>query len=310
MQLAVFGVLGPVEPQTSPMVLPSAMRCHNDRYRGFAAGPQATRPGEIPPHIPRGLDRLQLACTGSAIAPSVWRNAMHVLPRESSAGEPARGVQHLRVLIANERQDRLAILANVVAGMGHKVVASETSVRDVGPATAKERPDLAIVGLGESHEHALGLISGIVRESFCPVIAVTHTHDPDWVDQVAMRGVYAYVLEGNPDELQSAIEITLRRFADYQTLHRAFDRGNAQALREREFVRVRQRDALALHDGLVQGLAVAQLALRLDRTEQSREALEATLLQAKALVARAVEELAASGISLEQLISDAAGQPI
>jgi AmiR/NasT family two-component response regulator len=227
--------------------------------------------------------------------------------------QPARGrsqsVQHLRVLIANERQDRLAILADVIAGMGHEVVASETTVRDVGPATARERPDLAIVGLGESREHALDLISGIVREAFCPVIAVTHTHDPEWVDQVAMRGVYAYVLEGNKAELQSAIEITVRRFADYQRLQGAFERGHEQALRELEFVRVRQRDALGLHDGVVQGLAVAQLALQLNYTEQSREALEATLTQAKALVARAVEELAASGVSHEQLIRDAAPQP-
>jgi hypothetical protein len=61
---------------------------------------------------------------------------------------------------------------------------------------------------------------------------------------------------------------------------------------------------------VVQGLAVAQLALQLDYTDQSREALEATLWQAKALVARAVEELAASGVSHEQLIRDAARQAV
>jgi AmiR/NasT family two-component response regulator len=227
--------------------------------------------------------------------------------RDRPEAEPAGGVHHLRVLIANERQDRLAILARVVAGMGHEVVASETSVQDVGRATAKERPDVAIVGLGVSREHALGLISGIVREAFCPVIAVTHTHDPAWVDEVAMRGVYAYVLEGKPEELQSAIEITLRRFADYQTLHGAFERGNAQGMRDLDSLRVRQRDALALHDGVVQELAVAQLALQLDHTEQSREALETALSRAKALVARAVEELTENGISHEQLIRDAAG---
>jgi AmiR/NasT family two-component response regulator len=232
------------------------------------------------------------------------------LLKEGPVGKTPAAVQHLRVLIANERQDRLAILAAVVGGMGHEVVARETSVQDVGPATARERPDVAIVGLGESHQHALDLISGIVREAFCPVIAVTHTHDPEWVDEVAMRGVYAYVLEGKPEELQSAIEVTLRRFADYQTLYGAFERGNAQTLRELESVRVRQRAALALHDGVVQGLAVAQLALQLDYTEQSREALEATLSQAKALVAQAVEELAASGISHEQLTRDAAGQRV
>jgi hypothetical protein len=41
------------------------------------------------------------------------------------------GVHHLRVLIANEHQDRLALLADVVKGLGHEVVARETSVAAV-----------------------------------------------------------------------------------------------------------------------------------------------------------------------------------
>jgi len=55
------------------------------------------------------------------------------------------------------------------------------------------------------------------------------------------------------------------------------------------------------------GLAVAHLALELDQKDQSREALLETLAQAKAIVARAVEELKTTGVSQEQLIRDAAG---
>ncbi len=226
---------------------------------------------------------------------------------ESPIGSRAGAGQHLRVLIANERQDRLAVLANVISGLGHEVVARETSVDDVGPATARERPDLAIVGLGVSPVHALELISRIVREAFCPVIAVTHTHDPGWVNEVASCGVYAYVFEDSADELQGAMEVTLRRFADFATLQGAFERGNAEAKREHDVMRLRQRDALALHDEVVQGLTVAQLALHLDDTEQSRDALEIALVQAKALVARAVDELTAAGASYEELVRDAAG---
>lgn len=217
-------------------------------------------------------------------------------------------VHHLRVLIANERQDHLELLGEVVSGLGHEVVARETTVEGVGPAMARVRPDVALVGLGPSSAHALALISGIVREAFCPVIAVTPSHDPEWVDEAAKRGVYASILDGKPKELQSAIEITLRRFAEYQSLHGAFELRNAESMREREFARVRQRDALELHDGVVQGLAVAHFALELDHHDESREALLATLAQAKAIVARAVEELGATGIPKEQLIRDAAGR--
>jgi response regulator NasT len=133
-------------------------------------------------------------------------------------------LQHLRVLIANEKRDRLKLLAQVVTGLGHEVIAQEIYVREVGAATAREHPDVALVGLGSSSDHALALISEIVREASCPVIAILHAGDPDYVHEAAKRGVFAYIIEGTPDELQSAIDITLQRFTEYQSLQGAFGR--------------------------------------------------------------------------------------
>jgi response regulator NasT len=130
----------------------------------------------------------------------------------------------LRVLIANERRDRLALLAEVVAGLGHEVVVVETDVDEVGPATMREHPDVALVGLGESSQHALTLIEQIVRESTCPVIALLPAKDPEFIREAANRGVFAYIVDTVPDELQSAIDITLVRFADYHGLQGAFGR--------------------------------------------------------------------------------------
>jgi AmiR/NasT family two-component response regulator len=131
---------------------------------------------------------------------------------------------HLRVLIANEKRDRLGLLADVVVGLGHDVIAREIYVKEVGAVTAREHPDVALVGLGESSAHALELISEIVREASCPVIAILHAGDPAYIHEAAKRGVFAYIVDGSPDELQSAIEITLQRFAEYQNLQGAFGR--------------------------------------------------------------------------------------
>jgi AmiR/NasT family two-component response regulator len=133
-------------------------------------------------------------------------------------------IQHLRVLIANERRDRLELLAKVVVGLGHEVVAREVDVTEVGAVTAKERPDVALVGLGLDSEHALDLISEIVREASCPVIALLRAKDPAYVLDAAKRGVFAYIVDTTPDELQSAIDITLQRFAEYHGLQGAFGR--------------------------------------------------------------------------------------
>jgi len=132
--------------------------------------------------------------------------------------------EHLSVLIANERRDRLELLAQVVISLGHDVIAREIYVKEVGAVTAREQPDVALVGLGESSVHALELISEIVREAACPVIAILHAGDPAYVHEAAKRGVFAYIIDGTPDELQSAIDITLQRFAEYQNLQGAFGR--------------------------------------------------------------------------------------
>jgi hypothetical protein len=51
----------------------------------------------------------------------------------------ARETEHLRVLIANERRDRLALVAPIVASPGHEVIAREVEVDDLGAVTARER---------------------------------------------------------------------------------------------------------------------------------------------------------------------------
>ena len=132
--------------------------------------------------------------------------------------------QHLRVLIANERRDRLELLARVVAGLGHEVIAREIDVEAVGGVTAREHPDVALVGLGLSSQHALDLIEQIVRESTCPVIALLTAEEPAYVREAARRGVFAYIVDTTPEELQSAIDITLQRFTEYHNLQGAFGR--------------------------------------------------------------------------------------
>jgi AmiR/NasT family two-component response regulator len=141
-----------------------------------------------------------------------------------------RDTDHLRVLIANERKDRLALVAPIVAALGHEVIAREVEVRDVGAVTARERPDVALVGLGESSDHALHLIEKIVQESACPVIVLIHAPDPDFVKEASKRGIFAYITDADALDWQSSIDIVLRRFAEYHDLEGAFGR---RALTER-----------------------------------------------------------------------------
>ena len=132
--------------------------------------------------------------------------------------------QHLRVLIANQRSDRLDYVTSVVVSLGHEVVARTIEVDEVASVTRREQPDVALVGLGDSGAHALELIGEIVRQAACPVIALLETEDHLFVSQAAKRGAFAYITDTNPDQLQDSIEVVLRRFAEFQSLEGAFGR--------------------------------------------------------------------------------------
>jgi AmiR/NasT family two-component response regulator len=134
------------------------------------------------------------------------------------------GHEHLRVLIANQRSDRLDYVTKVVVGLGHEVVARSIEVDEVAAVTRREQPDVALVGLGESSEHALVLIGEIVRQAACPVITLLETDDHAFVSEAAKRGVFACITDTNPQQLQDSIEIVLRRFAEFQGLEGAFGR--------------------------------------------------------------------------------------
>jgi AmiR/NasT family two-component response regulator len=135
-----------------------------------------------------------------------------------------RQTEHLRVLIANERMDRLELIVPIVAALGHEVIAREIDAEDVGAVTARERPDVALVGLGESSEHALEMVEKIVHEAACPVIALIHGRDPDFVKEASKRGVFAYITDADTKDWQSSIDIVLRRFTEYHDLEGAFAR--------------------------------------------------------------------------------------
>lgn len=130
----------------------------------------------------------------------------------------------LRVLLANEREERLAATAEVVQQAGHEVVEATTHVNDVAALIRAAQPDVAIVAVGSSEQHALDQIENIVEEAACAVIVVVSVNDPTFAAEAAERGVFGTALDDSPEELQSSMEIALRRFEEFRALERAHRR--------------------------------------------------------------------------------------
>jgi response regulator NasT len=149
------------------------------------------------------------------------------------------------VLVADGRQQRLQHVTDVVESLGHNVVAEATDVGLVALLTSENLPDVAVVCVDDSSDHALHLIRRIVKESSCPVIALLDVEDVDFVNRAAQIGVFAYIVNGNADRLQSAFGIALRRFAEYHGLEGAFYR---RAITERAKGILMERHHIDEHD--------------------------------------------------------------
>jgi AmiR/NasT family two-component response regulator len=141
-------------------------------------------------------------------------------------------MRQLRILLADGRLEHLARVEAVVVRLGHVVVARETSLEAVASLTERDAPDVAIVIVSDSSEHSLEMISKLVREAICPVIALLDVEDPAFIREAAKRGVFAYLTNGEAqdDQFESAIDVVLARFAEYHDLQGAFGR---RALTER-----------------------------------------------------------------------------
>jgi response regulator NasT len=144
--------------------------------------------------------------------------------RERLYAVVANEFEHLRVLIADEQRGRRELLAQVVAGLGHEVIGGEIDLRAVAALTAREEPDVALVEMSLCSQSALGLIEQIVKMSSCPVIALLAAENHVQVRDAAKCGVFAYLVQASPEQMQSVIDVTLLRFADFHNLQGAFAR--------------------------------------------------------------------------------------
>jgi response regulator NasT len=120
----------------------------------------------------------------------------------------------LRILAADEDPAALERTSTMLGGLGHDVTATAVDLAEVTEAIAREDPELSVVVVHEDDEHALDLIEEISAFAAGPVIALLSEEQPDFVRRAAERGLYAAARDGDPNAVQAAIEVALRRHAE------------------------------------------------------------------------------------------------
>jgi AmiR/NasT family two-component response regulator len=129
----------------------------------------------------------------------------------------------LRVLIADENKDALQSLHDALARLGHDVVPYAVSVAEAAELISREDPDVAIVVFHKDDEHALALIGEAVEYASGPVIAQVPDADVDFLSRAAERGISAYAESNDPESIQGAIEVAVRRHREASRLNAKVD---------------------------------------------------------------------------------------
>ncbi len=131
--------------------------------------------------------------------------------------------QGLKVLAADEDEAALQRTAELLGELGHEVTSLATDVTRASEQVAAHDPDLAVVVVHRDDEHALSLIEEIGAFATGPVIALVDGDDPAFMRRAAERGVDAYARADSRDDLQSAIEVAVRRHREAARLTEQVD---------------------------------------------------------------------------------------
>jgi AmiR/NasT family two-component response regulator len=127
---------------------------------------------------------------------------------------------NLRILLANEREEDLRALGDVLDGLGHEVTPFAVSVLEATELIAREDPDVAFVVLDGDDEHGLALISETVTFASGPVlVTVRQAESPATIARAADMGIAGYVDSWEPADVQGAIDVAMRRHREEERLH-------------------------------------------------------------------------------------------
>ncbi len=129
-------------------------------------------------------------------------------------GDDANTTSGFRILAADENESTLSTIDELLAGLGHTVMAHAVSVRQAADHIAREDPDLSVVVVHHDDGHALNLIEEINEYARGPVIVLLGAHDSDFVRGAAERGIDAFARAQFDDEVQGAIELAMKRHAE------------------------------------------------------------------------------------------------
>jgi AmiR/NasT family two-component response regulator len=192
----------------------------------------------------------------------------------------------LRIAVADDELEMRDFFEMVLPRFGHHVVSVAENGKQLVEHCRAQQPDLVITDIKMPDLDGIEACTLICQERPVPVILVSAYHDPKLIERAEADHVLAYLVKpiGLAD-LQPAISIAMRRFAELQALHKEC-RDLRQALVDRKVIE-QAKGLLMKVAGIDEKEAFRRLQeLASERNHKLIEAAQSILAVEKALAPR------------------------
>lgn len=152
---------------------------------------------------------------------------------KTASREPKR---NLRIAIADDERDMREYLQEALPRLGHEVVASAASGRELAEKCQSIAPDLIITDIRMPERDGIEAACDICRVKPAPTILISAYCDQELLDRLSTDHIMGYLIKPiTEEELKAAIGLAMTRFQHFQALAKETS-DLRQALEDRKII--------------------------------------------------------------------------
>jgi AmiR/NasT family two-component response regulator len=145
-------------------------------------------------------------------------------------------LKRTRILIADDESLILMDLREMLTNLGYLVVGEANDGRSAVNMARELRPDLVIMDIKMPDMDGIEAAQVLTAEKVAPVLLLTAYSQQDLIERAKEAGVVGYLVKPfRESNLAPAVEITLSRFQEFQTVQKEVE-GLKEALETRKVV--------------------------------------------------------------------------
>jgi len=140
-----------------------------------------------------------------------------------------------RVMLVDDRPERLQMLEQALISEQHVIVARLDSSSDLASEVSLHKPEIIFIDVDAPGRATLESLAKINKLQPMPVVLCAERSDSETARRVVDAGVSAYVVNGlHPERVSALLEVAVARFEMQQTLRLELDAARTRLADQRD----------------------------------------------------------------------------